>query len=125
MATATENLIDYLQERKPSTKDVPDEIHWNLEKTGTFTTRSMYRFINDGGIHARDVIWKVKVPLKIRAFNWLVSRDAVLTRDNLLKRKWQGPDECVFCSKHRKTFNHLFIHCSFAIQIWNAIKIAF
>jgi hypothetical protein len=35
-------------------------------------------------------IWKVKIPLKIKIFMWLMNQNTILTKDNLLKRNWQG-----------------------------------
>jgi hypothetical protein len=43
---------------------------WALDKSKTFTTQSMYRFMTDGGIR-KDMyknIWKSKVPLRIKVF---------------------------------------------------------
>jgi hypothetical protein len=47
-----------------------DEVIWVLDKSKTFTTQSMYRFMTDGGIR-KDIyknIWKSKVPLRIKVF---------------------------------------------------------
>ena len=33
------------------------------------------------------VVWKTKLPLKIKKFMWLVYQGAILTQDNLLRRK--------------------------------------
>lgn len=30
--------------------------------------------------------WKLKVPLKIKVFMWLLAKNSILTRDNLLHR---------------------------------------
>jgi hypothetical protein len=32
-------------------------------------------------------IWEAKIPLKIKIFLWLLQQDAILTKDNLIKRK--------------------------------------
>jgi hypothetical protein len=36
------------------------------------------------------IIWKSKLSEKIKIFTWLVAQGAILTKDNMLKRKWQG-----------------------------------
>jgi hypothetical protein len=33
-------------------------------------------------------IWKTKIPYKIKIFLWLVEKRAILTKDNLIRRKW-------------------------------------
>jgi hypothetical protein len=43
--------------------------------------------------------------------------NAVLTKDNLLKRKWVGSPTCYFCDKD-ETVSHLFFQCSTAKAVW-------
>jgi hypothetical protein len=62
-------------------------------------------------------IWKGKVPAKIKIFLWLLMNNAVLTKDNLLKRKWVGSPTCYFCDKD-ETVSHLFFQCSTAKAVW-------
>jgi hypothetical protein len=31
-------------------------------------------------------LWKIRIPLKIKVFLWLLCREAILTKDNLVKR---------------------------------------
>jgi hypothetical protein len=50
-------------------------------------------------------MWKTKLPQKIKVFLWLVLRNKILMKDNLIKRIWQGPVDCVFCG----TLNQLTI----------------
>lgn len=49
-----------------------DAIVWALNKSWTFTTQSLYRFITHGRVISRvdNEIWRCKVPLKIRVFLW-------------------------------------------------------
>lgn len=44
-------------------------------------------------------IWKALIPLKIKILMWIFFRDAILTRENLQKRKWLGNPSCSFCSE--------------------------
>jgi hypothetical protein len=41
-------------------------------------------------------IWKAKIPAKIKAFMWLIEQYAILTKDNMVKRKWQGEPNVIF-----------------------------
>jgi hypothetical protein len=76
---------------------VDDVVVWLLGKKGNFTVKSVYNALasSSNGIYYKK-IWKGKIPEKIKIFLWLISNGAILTRDNLMKRKWQGDPSCVF-----------------------------
>jgi hypothetical protein len=64
-----------------------------LEKAGSFSVKSMYAQFGAGNVEKPyKHIWKVKIPLKIKIFLWLSHENAILTKDNLIKRKWQGDE---------------------------------
>jgi hypothetical protein len=44
-------------------------------------------------------LWKIKLPLKIKVFKWLLYRVAILTRDNLVKRNCYENEKCCFCNE--------------------------
>lgn len=56
-------------------------------------------------------IWKIKAPLKVKIFVWIVLHRKVLTVDNLRKRGWSGEESCVFCLDVSETVDHLFVEC--------------
>ena len=80
--------------------------------------------INDQPKCMHKFIWKMKVPLKIKFFMWLLHRKVILTKDNLIKRNWQGNQRCCFCDQH-ESIQHLFFECQFATNIWRIIHMAF
>ena len=47
-----------------------------------------------------------------------------MTKDNLIKRKWNGSKKCVFCS-HDETIPHLFFDCHYARFLWRSIYFTF
>ncbi|WMV07057.1 hypothetical protein MTR67_000442 [Solanum verrucosum] len=51
-------------------------------------------------------------------FTWLVAREAVLTQDNLMKRRRQLCSRCFFCEIETETTNHLFLHCRVTEKLW-------
>jgi zinc-binding in reverse transcriptase len=65
-------------------------------------------------------IWLTNMSLKIKNFVWLVKRDRILTKLNLIKKGWTGNTKCVFCDGEKST-RHLFITCPLANQIWQWI----
>jgi hypothetical protein len=91
-------LFEKLQEvcLEPSASD---EVNWALDKSKSFTTKSLYRFISHGGVCVADSrsIWRTKLPLKIKVFLWQLSFDKLQTATALKKREWRGSIHCCLC----------------------------
>jgi hypothetical protein len=111
-------------------KDIPltnsdDWISWSLNKNGLFSTKSIYTWLEKGlaGSHNKW-IWKTKIPLKIKIFMWQLGQDALLTRENLRKRNWDGSPVCSFCSQ-LETNNHLFFTCPISKVVWGTLGMSF
>ena len=105
--------------------DHPDVFKWGLTTSGKFTVNSLYLdYLSDNTRFLRKYIWKMKVPLKIKIFMWFLYRREILTKDNLVKRKWNGCEKCCFCDQ-KETIQHLFISCTFAKMIWRIVFMAF
>ena len=61
-----------------------DNFRWNLTKSGLFIVRTFYLYLIDRHPpFTHKLIWKLKVPLKIKIFFWFLRRGVVLTKDNL------------------------------------------
>ena len=102
-----------------------DSFRWRLTSSGIFSVKSLYAdYLNGHTPFLRKYIWKLKVPLKIRNFMWLVNRKVILTKDNLLKRNWNGCKKCVFCQDD-ETIEHLFLSCNFARKIWRLLHFTY
>ena len=74
-----------------------DALIWKFESKGVYSVNSLYAIINCRGVvpvfvHA---LWKIKVPPKVHFFLWLISRNKILTRDNLVKRQNVDDLTCV------------------------------
>lgn len=98
-----------------------DKPVWQWGKNGNFTVKTMYEHLcrtQDGLPH--KIIWKAKIPLKIKIFMWLVKQNAILTKDTLKRRNWKGDTNCVFCCE-AETIEHLFFTCSMAKYVWSLI----
>jgi hypothetical protein len=61
------------------------------------------------------------VPHRIHFFLGLLSKNKLLTRDNLEKRRNLDDASCLFCSD-RKTVFHLFFDCIVARRAWKMIS---
>ena len=104
--------------------DKPDKVKWLLTNSGSFSVKSLYHYLI-----ARQVVfpfkklWRMKMPLKVKAFSWLVIKNRILTKDNLSKKGWKGAKFCEFCDCE-ESVNHLFFSCSLAKFLWNIVGCA-
>jgi hypothetical protein len=106
------HLVDRVIHIQLSNKQ--DKFGWSLSRSGCFTVKSMYLDLMNGHAkYLRKYIWKIKVPLKIKIFMWFRHHKVLLTKNNLVKRSWQGNKSCSFCHKD-ETIQHLFFKCPFA-----------
>ena len=69
-------------------------------------------------------LWKLKIPLKIKVFIWLLHRGVILTKDNLARRNWKGSMLCCYCS-YKENIAHLFFNCFSASLLWRIIHTTF
>jgi hypothetical protein len=69
------------------------------------------------------MIWRLKVPLKIKAFIWLIVKNRILTKINLAKKGWKGSVLCEFCGGN-EDMNHLFFKCPMDKYNWNVASCA-
>jgi hypothetical protein len=101
--------------------DQSDVFRWSLKSDGQFSVSSMYQALLDSAIIPHNShLWKIRIPLKIKVFLWLLYRESILTKDNLVKRNWHGNDKCCFCNEY-ETVQHLFFKCALAKFIWRII----
>jgi hypothetical protein len=102
-----------------------DQFVWQLTESGLFSVKSMYLDLMNGHTRfLRKYLWKIKIPLKIKIFMWFLSNKVLLTKDNLIKRKWTGNQNCCFCDNN-ETIDHLFLSCPFAKLIWRMVYFAY
>ena len=82
---------------------------WNLTNSESFTVRSFYLHLLDSQPPFRHkMIWKLKIPLKIKIFLWFLERGILLTKDNLAKKNWTGSQKYCGCNSN-ETIEHLFL----------------
>ena len=85
----------------------------------------MYRAITTTNIIPHNhIIWKLKLPLKIKIFMWYLIKGVTLTKDNLARQRWKGSLNCCCCSLI-ETIQHLFFDCQNAKFLWRLISVVF
>jgi hypothetical protein len=85
----------------------------------------MYQgYLDTNVVPNSSYLWKIKLSLKIKIFLWLLYREAMLTKDNLVKRNWHSNERCCFCNNF-ETVQHLFFYCALAKFTWRVIDLFF
>ena len=101
----------------------PDTVKWKWTSRGQFTTKSVYdRIANCHPLKCFKHIWKSKLPYKIKIFTWLLENKVILTKDNMIKKKWPSNPTCSFCSQ-LESVDHLFFQCSVARVTWGFVAL--
>lgn len=100
-----------------------DVVSWGLEKNGLYTTRSLYRFLTNGGVisQAAKSTWECKLPMKIKVFLWQFYHGKLQASAVLKRKVWKGDQCCVLC-RNIETINHIFFACSFGRFVWCRIR---
>ena len=62
-------------------------------------------------------IWNFNIPQKLKCFTWLDFFNKINTWDKLCNRGWLGPNRCFLCKKEVESIDHLFVGCSFALEV--------
>ena len=98
-----------------NSKDIPI---WKWNKSKMFSTKSVYEHLTkESSRNQFKHIRKARIPYKIKNFLWLVENNAILTKDNLLRRRWVDDPTCYLCLEN-ETIQHLFFQCPVARIIW-------
>jgi hypothetical protein len=104
-----------------STKN--DSIKWTLDKTQTFTTKSLYQLLTHGGVRDRlcTLVWKCKVPLQVKVFLWQMIHNKLQTATTLKRRGWHGSPLCCVCDRP-ETVDHIMFQCVFQQYLWCCVR---
>lgn len=119
------NLLDMLKDCA-LTDNKADRVLWNLDMKNQFSTKSLYRFCTDRGVHSKVAghLWKSKVPLKIKFFLCQVLNNKLQVAENLVKKRWKGGISCCLCGEI-ESIDHIFFDCHLAKLGWGIIKEVF
>ena len=97
----------------------PDAWVW---RGGRFSVRAVYRHFQ--GLESTSdsptilkcyrLLWKCRIPLKIKLFGWLLLRQRLMTRSLQQRFYLDAPVECPLCVGAAEDCSHLFFECRFA-----------
>ena len=98
-----------------------DTVSWQWSSRGVFTIKSVYdRLTSDDKGETYSRIWKAGLPYKIKIFLWLLEQDAILNKENMVRRNWVADPSCRFCNEF-ETLNHLFFSCPTTKVAWSIV----
>ncbi|KAK9273684.1 hypothetical protein L1049_018494 [Liquidambar formosana] len=70
------------------------------------------------------MVWKSKVPLKVKVFVWSVALKRINTNDMSQRRRPNRrllPQWCIVCRLDAESIDHLFLHCQGARFLWQRL----
>jgi hypothetical protein len=74
-----------------------DIVKWTWEKSGKFSVKSMYKnLFSSETNNPNKKLWEAKIPMKVKIIMWLIHENAILTKDNLNRKNWQGDKKMLF-----------------------------
>jgi hypothetical protein len=68
-----------------------------------------------------SVIWRLKVPPKVKNLIWRMCRGCLPTRVRLQDKGVQCPTSCVSCGGLHEDLSHICFECPFTVQVWRKI----
>ena len=91
---------------------------WNPNPSEGFSCISFFRLLLDPSLlelFVFDIVWRIKIPMKVRFFIWQVLLGRVSTGDRLVRRRTTlvEPLCCILCRKAEEDMNHLFWDCQY------------
>ncbi|XP_039134175.1 uncharacterized protein LOC120271557 [Dioscorea cayenensis subsp. rotundata] len=102
-----------------------DQKLWSLTANGSFSVKSFYCRLNEGGLRCplANVLCKGPCPRKVNILNWLVWKNKVLSLKNLARRRCNKlrTDTCVLCHSGVESVDHLFLNCQFSKEVWESL----
>uniref|UniRef100_A0A2N9FVR5 Reverse transcriptase domain-containing protein n=1 Tax=Fagus sylvatica TaxID=28930 RepID=A0A2N9FVR5_FAGSY len=100
-----------------------DILCWESPSNHKFAVKRYYRSLSPRSSMSFPwkPIWKVKVPPRVAFLSWTVTLGKVLTIDNLRKRGLIIQEWCCMCKRSGESVDHLFLHCSVAMELWSMV----
>lgn len=95
---------------------------WRLTATSKFSVSSMYHEITKTTSVMQDIfwkkVWKIKAPMKMVVFLWLVRHRKILCNDERQRRGLISQASCPQCKQPGESVEHMVRRCHFASEVW-------
>ena len=102
------------------TAPLPDALVWLHSSDGKLTSKLSFNFLKPAAISLpwAAAIWKSCIPPSHSFILWRIMHGKMPTDENLRRRGCIIVSICSFCLGTDETSAHLFLHCSFATNLW-------
>jgi hypothetical protein len=123
---------------QPSRTMEEDVMAWAYERSGGYSVRSAYRQLKgeqseslrekEGGAASSvtgkwwRVLWKLKVPPKVRIFWWRVIRNFLPSNAELKRRDVSHESHYAACGHQSEDLFHVIVECPWAKRLWLEVK---
>ena len=115
-----------------SRRSVLDSIFWLHNRSGNFSVKSAYKLARHIQLHGDKaetssgcvgkriwpVLWKLKIPNKVKIFGWRACHDILPTSYNLSRQRIVTEDKCQLCTREVETTNHALGECAAVQDVW-------
>ncbi|CAL8098739.1 unnamed protein product [Prunus armeniaca] len=97
---------------------------WSVTSDGMFSVKFAYGILfrnfgrSDPGL---DILWKLRVPPKLKFFFWLVLKGRILTNEQRARRQLTSDPSCNFCDGFSESIVHLFRDFPRANEVWKVV----
>ncbi|XP_058741710.1 uncharacterized protein LOC131614098 [Vicia villosa] len=108
-----------------------DEFRWNLTSNADFKLSSVSILVSNAKelawslpiINMLDIIRKITIPAKIKILTWRFFINPLPLKVQLVNRGVSNftSIDCIFCSTHPESLEHLFYHCHVTKAVWKRI----
>jgi hypothetical protein len=96
---------------------------WVISKLRKYSSSETWEALRERQMQVEwwKLIWFSLAIPKQAFILWLAMKDALTTRDKLLRWGYKGEVHYVFCRYGIEDRDHLFFHCSYSMRIWKDI----
>lgn len=117
-----------------SRRQSEDTIIWHYDKRGQYLVKSGYQVAvnhkhqgipNCSNLNPShwSVIWKLKIPEKVKIFLWRAAKDILPTAENLWRKRVLQEATCLVCTHQLENSAHALLDCKIARKVWRVSPI--
>jgi len=109
-----------------------DRLVWKKESNDEYSVRSVYRLCMNELLDTShfkvegtwDLIWRLKVPPRVRNLIWRICRNCLPTRTRLCDKGVNCTVVCALCTVDEEDSVHLLFRCPGSRDIWSMWNVA-
>ena len=117
-----------------SRRQSEDTIIWHYDRRGQYLVKSGYQVAfnhkhqgipNCSNLNPShwSVIWKLKIPEKVKIFLWRAAKDILPTAENLWRKRVLQEATCLVCTRQLENSAHALLDYKIARKVWRVSPI--